>query len=130
MPAFRLPQRSLIRAFFGAMLALALLMQPVLASLGEVHEMTHASASAGHSVFDDIDAAAPDADEQGDDGDDGEALHFLAHLTHCCGHAPSACIATAAPMAFQAASAAPESGLRTLPLRPALEDVLRPPIRA
>lgn len=117
-----------IRTLLGALLLIALAFQPVLASLGSVHELTHAEASTAYSAFDDVRNAAPGSNESGEDR--GDTLHFIAHLAHCCGHAPSALFGLPATLAFIAVSCAPDSGVISPPTSAALQDVLRPPIRA
>lgn len=70
-------------------LVLGLMLQPVLASIGELHELTHEAASAHHALSSDI--------AEGDSGD-AETLHQVHQFAHCCGHvvmAPSAPMAVA-----------------------------------
>ncbi len=59
-------------------LALGLVLQPVLASVGELHELTHSMTSA----HDTPNTVLP-AGEEGS----GATLHQIHHLIHCCGHA-------------------------------------------
>lgn len=72
------PTLPLYRWLILVGLALGLILQPVLGSVGELHELTHGAASA-HGA---IEADMPDSD-----GDGAGALHQLHHLAHCCGHA-------------------------------------------
>lgn len=116
----------LIRFLWSGLLVLAFVVQPALAAIGEVHELSHGSTTA-HAEFDEAGKADPSR-EGGDGG--GEALHVLSHLAHCCGHASSAVLNGAPVMLFLSGSIMPpESGL-ALALRNALDDVLRPPIQA
>jgi hypothetical protein len=70
-------------------LVLGLILQPILASIGELHEITHEAASAHHALSSDV--------AEGDAGD-AETLHQVHQFAHCCGHvvmAPSAPMAVA-----------------------------------
>ncbi len=64
-----------------ALLLLAVLANPVLAAVGDLHEATRGVASHLHDT---------DAHALADDGDDhdeaGDLLHALMHAAHCCGH--------------------------------------------
>lgn len=107
-----------------AVLLLAVLANPVLAAVGDLHEATRGSAAHLHQA--DGHALAADADDADDAGD---LLHALMHAAHCCGHL------TAIPSQFAllpmaAVRAAPQARA-DLPARshtPSL--ALRPPIAA
>ncbi|TBV74496.1 hypothetical protein [Pseudoxanthomonas winnipegensis] len=107
-----------------AVLLLAVLANPVLAAVGDLHEATRGSAAHLHHA--DQHALAADADDADDAGD---LLHALMHAAHCCGHL------TAIPSQFAllpmaAVRAAPQARA-DLPARshtPSL--ALRPPIAA
>ena len=77
-----------LRVFVLALFALGLALQPVLASLGELHELahdqadTHAHAVPAHPSDNDNDE--PGAADSADPGRSG-VLHSLMHLAHCCG---------------------------------------------
>lgn len=76
----RSPLRPL-RALFLALLALCLLVQPVLASVGALHELVHADGEASGLVTQaPMDQATPSkpADERG-------VWDALLHLSTCCG---------------------------------------------
>ena len=84
-------RRSLpvVRWLMLAGLVLGLVLQPVLASIGELHELTHDVASR----HDALDMDVPEGDSS-----DASALHQILHFAHCCGHvvmAPSAPTAVA-----------------------------------
>lgn len=64
-----------------AVLLLAVLANPVLAAVGDLHEATRGSAEHLHQV--DEHALAADADDADAAGD---LLHALMHAAHCCGH--------------------------------------------
>ena len=114
-----------LRVFVLALFALSMLLQPVMASVSEIHQFTHTSvghgAQAGHpgSIADE---SVDDPTEPGSAG----TLHVLLHLAHCCGQSPA--MATPAlvmppPMSMVACAAAREPQahpeLRTLaPFRP------------
>lgn len=104
---------------------LAFVVQPALAAIGEIHELSHGSTTE-HAEFDEAGAATPSPEDQGG----GEALHVLSHFAHCCGHAPSAVFGGTTTLLISCGSSAPAEGLVALKLRSPLEDVLRPPIQA
>lgn len=64
-----------------ALLLLAVLANPVLAAVGDLHEATRGVASHLH----DTDEHAL-ADDAGDHDESGDLLHALMHAAHCCGH--------------------------------------------
>lgn len=128
MPRPIVRRLHLLRAALLGLLALAMVLQPVLAAAGDIHELGHDGevATAGnadhqHDTGDTVPA---------DDGKQGESLHFLLHFAHCCGHAPSALLGGLEVVAFTPVSDALVSTPAPLPLHHALQDVLRPPIRA
>lgn len=86
-----------LRLIAYAILALSLLLRPVLASMGEMHEFAHESAGQHLDVGDDSmhhhDDPAP-RDSGSDEGGSG-ALHTLLHLAHCCGQGAAAQFAVA-----------------------------------
>lgn len=74
---------SLLRIVTLALFALAMVVQPVMAAAGEMHEFSHDASGlhshahvlhAGDIGIDDIDAGA-----------DAPVLHVLLHFAHCCG---------------------------------------------
>lgn len=73
-----------LRRLAQALLLLAVICQPVMASLGDLHEAAHGP---------DLHAAAHDphgdagAMPAGDDADRDSLLHALMCASHCCGHA-------------------------------------------
>ena len=74
-----------------ALLLFAVVANPVLAAVGDIHESAQASASHADpehcDVSDDgtMSAADQDAGDQ-DDGSAGDLLHALVHGAHACGH--------------------------------------------
>lgn len=79
-----------LRLFVLGLLALSLLLKPVLASMGELHELAH-DPSGQHSHVDEF-AGDADGEASGKGGNDDElgTLHMLLHFAHCCGHSPAA----------------------------------------
>lgn len=77
-----------LRVFVLALLALSMVLQPVVASMGEIHEFAHDpaehSAQAGHP-----DLFADDSAKQLSEGETPGTLHLLLHLAHCCGQSPA-----------------------------------------
>lgn len=76
-----------LRVLVLALFALGLVVQPVLATAGEMHELAHdPSGMHAHDLHaDDVDAELIAADEQDEDG--ARTLHLLLHFAHCCGAA-------------------------------------------
>lgn len=139
----RRPHRPLLRLAVFALFAIGLALQPLLASIGELHELV-AHAATEHAHFD----VAPTAAEQHAPAIDGaaeftraaasaasgdtaatsspDALHALLHFAHCCGHTPafalSAPIVVPLPIAallpIMHASARVDRGRALTPFRP------------
>lgn len=110
-------------------LLLAVLANPVLASLGDLHELgsggdhLHAvSEHAGESAGDDHDHADGEAGE-------GDLLHALMHASHCCGHLTAIVPAAMRVPAMKLLSAAPAAATMPVPRAP-VSLLLRPPIIA
>lgn len=111
-------------------LLLAMLTMPVLTSLGELHDLSHAPLGAhahlGHTSSHDGDPLAlAEADKEGSEG-----FHALLHFVHCAGHAAQVALG-----AFPNLTAILASHVRTpdeTPLLPAspLNALFRPPIAA
>ncbi len=76
---FRLP--SAPRLWLLGALALGLVLQPIFASLGELHELQHDPVGS-HAIAMPHDHASGEAVE--DHGEDADPLHTLIHLAHCC----------------------------------------------
>lgn len=83
----RRPALSLCRWLMLAALVLSVILQPVLGSVSELHELTHGVASA----HDNSKTGAPD------EGKAAGALHVMHHFAHCCGHVVPT---SAAPLAL------------------------------
>ena len=113
-----------LRAFVFALLALGLLLKPVLAAAGELHELGH-DPSGTHAL------AGHDDHVSGDDApdvDEADPLHALIHFAHCCGQS------SVAFMPAVAAVAAPSGAANVLMREPQLPPHIplmapfRPPI--
>jgi hypothetical protein len=81
-----------LRVFVLGMLALGMALMPVLASVGELHELAHdPSGSHGLATHGEHHDAAVDSRDDGESGVAGEdglgsdPLHALLHYAHCCG---------------------------------------------
>ena len=121
--------RFLLRLPALAVLLLAVLANPVLASLGDLHELgsggdhLHAvSEHAGESAGNDHGHADGEAGE-------GDLLHALMHASHCCGHLTAIVPAAMRVPAMKLLSAAPVAATVPVPRAPATS-LLRPPISA
>lgn len=71
----------LLRTPVAALLMLAMLVVPVFAALGDLHEAQQGGHAHLHAVGEHADGLGGDAQ----DGD-GDLLHALMHASHCCGH--------------------------------------------
>ena len=86
---------ALLRLPALAMLLLAVLANPVLASLGDLHELGNGNEHL-HAVNEHADVATGHDHADGEAGeglavvgggdDEGDLLHALMHASHCCGH--------------------------------------------
>ena len=121
--------RFLLRLPALAVLLLAVLANPVLASLGDLHELGggggHLDAVSGHA------GGIPGNDHGHADGEAGEGdlLHALMHASHCCGHLTAIVPAAMRVPAMKLLSAAPVAATMAVPRAPATS-LLRPPISA
>lgn len=114
----------LLRALIVLALMFGLAIQPVLASIGELHELAHDPAGSHGYVDGDASATALVADQS----DSAETLHTLLEFAHCCGQsttsAPSALIW---PEQYAPALTLPIVEAQTVPGAHALAP-FRPPI--
>ncbi|MCF7221542.1 hypothetical protein [Marilutibacter chinensis] len=130
---------SLQRLLVLALLVLGVLAKPVLASIGEVHELQHDPsgqhlhlgqngdhdiASDGvhvdHRLQSDAPADAP--------SDDGNLLHELLHFAHCCGQSPQSVPAAAMTVPAIAGDATGPANAAAPAPDHRSQDVFRPPI--
>jgi len=125
MPRLARQLLRLLRLPALAVLLLAVLANPVLAAVGDLHE-----AARGHATHLDHPPETHAADDEAaidGDGATGDLLHALMHGVHCCGHA------TPLPVAFVSFSLTPVPATvpRThavLPVSAAQASPIRPPI--
>lgn len=126
MPIRRKIRVSLtLRVIVLALFALSMMLQPVVASMGEIHEFAHDPV--GHDAHAEHLGSTADepADEPAESGTPA-TLHVLLHLAHCCGHspamaAPALVMPVPASMVASAATREPQAhpDIRTLaPFRP------------
>lgn len=131
MPRF--PRHCLARLRLPALalLWLAVMANPLLAALGDLHELgsgkghlhSLAEHSTGSADHDPLDARS------GGDSEGGDLLHALMHASHCCGH-PTAVLPAFTPVLSFAASPTPPPMARSLHPATRLDSPLRPPIAA
>jgi hypothetical protein len=121
--------------FALGLLALGMALMPVVASVGEIHELAH-EGSGSHPMAthgDHHDAAddshsEPEADVAGEDGQGSDPLHALLHYAHCCGQQSVTGAGLMPVLAQPAASAALlMPGTQVVPHAPVLAP-FRPPI--
>ena len=121
---FRRP--TLMRLLALGVLLLGVTAQPVMAAVGDVHELGHGGALHSHASPGSPSHADDDRTPDESDGG-GSLLHALMHAAHCCGHA------TAMPMpAVIWQTLAPPDTALALPTVPMpihrSDKLLRPPI--
>lgn len=78
---FRHRYSLVLRLGMLAMLVLLLVAKPVLASVGEVHELAHEPTGTHSQIIDDATEVASEADRSGS----AVTLHVLLEFAHCCG---------------------------------------------
>ena len=118
---------ALLRLPALAVLLLAVLANPVFASLGDLHELGNGNEHL-HAVNEHADAATGHAHADGDGGE-GDLLHALMHASHCCGHLTAIVPASMRVPAMVLPSTAPV--MATVPVAHAPRaSLLRPPISA
>lgn len=125
---------SLLRLCLLALLSFGLVLQPLFAAVGELHELAH-DPTGTHAVLDGGDAAK-DSSAKGDptkdagDKSDPSGLHLLLEYAHCCGQMPlSPWPAIASATVFPAVGDPPQAEPQ-LPLQARAFIPFRPPIVA
>ncbi|WP_460822888.1 hypothetical protein [Lysobacter olei] len=111
---------SLYRWLMLAALALSVILQPVLASISELHELTHDSASVHGSV---------DSEAPGEENDTAGTLHVMHHFAHCCGHVVASSMAPLVQTEVSQSEPLNLTDSQFLPIRRRLAP-FRPPIAA
>lgn len=76
---------AFLRVFVLTLFALVLMLRPVLAAAGEIHELEH-DPSGQHLILD-FDGPETGLDTEPDNDADSELLHLLLQCAHCCGSA-------------------------------------------
>ena len=110
-----------------ALLLLAVLANPVLASLGDLHELGSRGEHL-HAVSEHGDAASGHEHADGEAGE-GDLLHALMHASHCCGH-PTALTSWPMPSLAFVPADAPVPPVSRPPPAVVPDSTLRPPIAA
>ncbi len=131
-PSWRQP----LRVLWLALLAFGLILQPVLAAVGELHELAHAGDAAQAQFFEHAhldhttDAepglAAADAPEPGPGG----TLHVLLHFAHCCGQSTAVSMPAIELPALSPMTGHPPWAAAQRPLDARTHAPYRPPITA
>ena len=120
-----------------AMLALGFALQPVLAAIGETHELSHAAAmqADGHVVdqhdHGEASSGSEDADHSefpSDSDEDDSPWHAALHFAHCCGQVPSTLTSAHLTVPAQFAVAVVPQGASTLRVASSAFEPQRPPI--
>lgn len=117
----------LLRVLVLALFALGLVVQPVLAAAGEMHELAHdPSGKHSHNLHaDELDAGVAAADEQDQGG--AKTLHVLLDFSHCCG-ASAATLPLLEPIPTVPASGRLAIAKAPIPLQARLTSPFKPPI--
>lgn len=111
---------SLYRWLMLVALALSVILQPVLASISELHELTHDAASVHGSV---------ESEAAGEEDGTAGALHVMHHFAHCCGHVVASSTAPLVQAEVGHSEPVNLSGSRFVPIGRKLAP-FRPPIAA
>ena len=119
----------LLRVLVLGLFALGLVLQPVMAAVGEMHELAHdPSGSHVHGQHaDDLDAELDAGDEHDEDG--ARTLHVLLHFAHCCG-ATAALVQVLEPVSSMPMDASLATAVTLMPPQPRLSSPFKPPIFA
>jgi hypothetical protein len=109
---------SLLRLPAMLLLVLAMLATPVLAAVGDLHEVGHSEVADGTSQ------GVDDHDNEGEH-EEGDLLHALMHAAHCCSHIAAvfdgvslACVYNLMTKAQQPERIAPSQAPRSSVFRP------------
>lgn len=123
--------RLSFRTLWVGLLAVALMVQPLVAAIGEVHELSHAAGSLGAvAAHADDHSGVQHADQAPDEPESNDAMHVLLHFAHCCSQTPTTLGAAQVQLLAIAGSDAPLVAAAPLALQTSTNDVLRPPIAA
>ena len=123
--------RLSFRTLWVGLLALALMVQPMIAAIGEVHELSHTARSLGAiAAHADDHSRAQHADQAPNELESNDAMHVLLHFAHCCSQTPTTLGSAQVQCLAIAGSDAPLVAAAPLSLQASANDVLRPPITA
>ncbi len=115
----------LLRVLVLGLFAVGLVLQPVMAAVGEMHELTHdPSGSHIHDQHADDLGAGDEHDEDG-----ASTLHVLLHFAHCCG-ATAAMVQLLGPVPSMPADASLATAMTPMAPQPRLSSPFKPPIFA
>ncbi|WP_147455553.1 hypothetical protein [Solilutibacter pythonis] len=116
-----------MRAILVALLSLVMVVQPLLAAIGEFHELNYDAPVATHMQ---LDPAGGGQRSQSDEVGAGGAQHLLLHFAHCCGHLSIARLAEPEEILFLPIPGEPPVHNAIPVIEHAPSNLLRPPIRA
>ena len=116
-----------LRVLALGLFALGLVLQPVMAAMGEMHELAHdPSGTHSHDLHaDELDAELATAGEQDHGG--AKTLHVLLHFSHCCG-ATAALLPVLKPLPIMPLSGRVTFAKTPMPLQARLTSPFKPPI--
>lgn len=128
MPSHRTRFRLSFRTLWVVLLALALVIQPAMAGIGELHELGHATESGTFAGHDDNHDTATVHAVAVDGGESSDPMHLLLHSVHCCAQMTPILNAQTLQVVAILGTSTPVRDFSELRLKASANDVLRPPI--